>query len=394
MSTTATGGATGASTTGPSTGAGSGASPAASTATGGAATTTASTAASGAPEASPGAAPAGGAAPAATPKQEQKKKGAEAALERARERIAKTKAGGVAQPAPATTSTPTSEQAPASGASTPAAGDTTGTPAPTAGKEGTAPAAAQPDSTVSAPKDWPEAMRSRFEKLPNEARDIVLSFQKDMQRGFTHATQKISQIETQHKEAIDTAKQFRDDPKATLTALAKRAGIPIFFEAPAATGEIPEFKTPADMAKWVAEQVATQVRAEQERAAEATKAETRKRQAMDSMRAALTKAAQDHADFATHKDAVFQFLEQNALLEPEHAYRLATYDGLMTLAKEGEAAKRELATLKTTIDNERKRATVPTQGAGTGKPKADDSHLSAGQRALERAKARRAGVAR
>lgn len=372
-STTGTGGSTGPAASSGATGATGGTGPAAT------------------PAAAPAASPA--AAPAASDKAAKPaKRGAEGALERVRARKAATAAAPAATPK--TTTTPaTPEQAPAnSGASTPGAAATPATDAPTAGEDGTAKAVAQPDSTVTAPKDWPEAMRDRFAKLPNdEARAVVLSIQKDLQAGFTHATQKISQIEQQHREAIETAKQFRADPKATITALAQRAGVPVFFEPPAAAGEMPEFKDAKEMASWVAKQVADQVRTQQTEAAKQAEAEARNKQATEQVRQGLLKAQKDHPDFETHKAAVFEALAGNPMLEPEQAYRLATYDGLMKLAQDGETAKRELAKLKADVETERKKATAPVKPNGSGTAQADDTHLSPGQRALQRARSKIAG---
>lgn len=331
--------------------------------------------------ATPAAAPAAPATPAAAEAKKPGVKGAQAAFNRVKDRAAASKAAA----APKTPAAPAagSEQAPA-GTPTPAAGAAT---APAAQAAGEAAAAAAP-STVDTPKDWPEAHRARFEKLPQEGRALVLDIQKDFQRGLTIATNKLAEMSRGNQEAIETAKQFQADPKATILALAKRAGIEVFLEKPAAAGKIPEFKTTEEMAQWAADEAAKRtaetLRTEREQAA----AETAKKAADDGLRAEFQQASKDHADFATHKEKVLDILSQTPDLSVDNAYRLATYEGLKKLAQDGDAAVRELAALKATIETERKRATAPTPPAPAGKSQGDTSHLSAAQRAFSRASAR------
>lgn len=333
------------------------------------------------------------AAPAAAPPADTKPKvtGAQAAYRRAQAR----------KNAPPST---TAEQAPAGnlagGASTPATPAEAGTAAPpekpaTGAAQGDKPAAG---SIVTAPQDWPQPLRERFEKLPDqEARGMVLDIQKDLQRGFTLAMNELAQERTAHKDLFTLHEKFPSDPKTVINELAKRANLEIFFERPLPEGEVPEFKTPAEMAKWVTEQATRTFRQEQQTAEQARETKAREERAVATLREEFTAAAKDIPDFDQHRHAVVEALAKAPGLSVQQAYRVATYDQVVALAKEGQTAKSELAALKAQNELDRKKATQPPMGLNGAQSAADDKHLSPGQRAAKRAQqkiaARQAGTA-
>lgn len=346
-----------------------------------------------APAATAGSAPAAGTTPAAgastgkgtaadkAASQAPAPKGIQAAFARAQKRTADAKAK-----APSTAG---GEQAPASGASTPAAGATATTEdKPTAGAPETGKPAAQGGGTVEAPKDWPQTLRDRFNTLPDPARQTVLDIQRDFQRGFQSATEKIAQTEKRYADLITTAERYEREPKKVIADLARQAGIEIFFERPLPAGAVPEFKSPAEMAEWVTQQVAERV--EKDLTAQTAKrdAERRKGEAEQQLKAELAQAVKEHKDFDTHKAAVFDLLASTPGLRVQDAYKLATYDALRGIAGEAEKAKTELAALKQQIETEKKKLTAPVQGAAGAAPVTNNDHLSPAQRAYQRAQTR------
>ncbi len=259
-----------------------------------------------------------------------------------------------------------------------------------AGTDGAAPGAppASTPGNLDAPADWPEKQRAEFGKLPDEARQTVLGFYRDMQAGFTRATQKLAAERDSLGELVATRDAFARDPKGTLAQLAKNAGVEIFFDRPLPAGQLPEFKDAAEMARWVTEQVAQE--ATKARTAERAQSERAQamREAQDAVTRELGEAKAKFADFDTHRAAVFGVLERAPGLKVEEAYQLATYANLLKGAGQADALRREIVTLKAELEKRAKLATAPPALGLNGKSKEDLSHMSPGQRAYKRAQAR------
>lgn len=345
---------------------------------------------------SPAKAPAAGAAAGAQPaapaeataektggeKKEKAAGGAQGALRRAQARLADQKKQ--------TTSSASASPEQASGDKT--AGESTQDGAAPAGSDGKQTAGADggdkspTGSTVTAPNDWPAPYRERFEKLPNEARDIVLDFQKDFQRAFTHKTTQLAELTKGREADLTIAEEFRKSPKETLAKLAKQANVEVFFERPLPAGQIPKFETQEELLAYMEQKNQEAISkaladkdAQDREAAEADKART-------TLRAEFTQAAKDYPDFGDHKQRVVEIMQENPSLSVAHAYQLATYDGLRQLALAGEKLKAELASVKTELETLKKKATTPPPGSSSGRVKADVSELSPGQRAFAKAK--------
>lgn len=255
-----------------------------------------------------------------------------------------------------------------------------------AGADG-APAA--PASTLDAPADWPEKQRAAFSGLPEAARATVLSFYRDMQAGFTRATQKLAAERESIGELAKLRDAFEKDPKAVLADLAKAKNVELFFERPLPEGQVPDFKDAAEMAQWVADKVAREtVKArEVERGSERARQEAA--QAEADVKRELGEATGKFADFGAHREAVFGVLLRAPGLKVEEAYQLATYPALMKAAGNLEALKRENATLKAEAERRAKLASAPPQAAAAnGRAKEPLDHLSPAQRAYKRAQAR------
>lgn len=258
-----------------------------------------------------------------------------------------------------------------------------GTPA--AGAQSVADNATAAGSTVEAPSDWPIAQREQFGALPADARALTMQFYKHMQAGFTQAMQTLQGERGRLGELADLAQAFESDPRAVLERLAAQKNVQVWFERPAATEEVPDFDSPADMAQWVAERVQRETaRASEQQEQQRRQQETRT-QAEQTLQRELQAARTAHADFDTHQAGVYALLQRAPGLSVDEAYGLATLAGLRTLAQQGQAAQAELQALRAQVERDRAALTTPVIGQAATAVRNNDKHLSPAQRAVRSA---------
>lgn len=326
------------------------------------------------------------------------------AMDKAKERLAK--AGGATTPGSkeqgggqATGNGASTQQKPGSQAT---AGDQTASADPAEGGAG---------STLEAPANWPADRRETFSKLPKEARDLTLAFNKEMQAGYTQATTKLAQQTKGHEtlagtmreigmspeqavETLQLAKGFRDDPKGTLQKLAKQAKVEVFFERPLPAGEAPKFDSPQEMADWVAKQTQEQLdrNAQTRDAANTQKAAVKA--AEDDIRTQFTDLAKNNKDFEQHRAAVVDRMASMV----EHPTAQDAYDLILTLprlkaaAVQGAKDKAALAVANKELETIRKKLTgtprVSTQRGTAARKPGETRASSAMERAQKRIAAR------
>lgn len=328
---------------------------------------------------------------------------AERAARRAAERLAASKPGAApnssispvgAEGKPAGDGTP-----PVAGGPTSASGEApNGGTAPAGASEGSS---SSDGSTVNAPDDWSAEAKARFMALPNdEARQQTLDFYRDMQRDYTQAKTTLAELRKGHEElsqtldehGIDAAEakrvlslslDFNKDPRGVIQRLAAQAGVDVFFEAPLAPDQIPEFKSTADMVKWFDERMANQQRS----LAEKAEREAAERAALDRdkqvFRDSLQSLAEKYGEtFATKRVAVIERMMQPTSMED--AFLLLQLPDLRQQAEEGARAKQELAALRAQVEADRAARTAPPRGAH-GVPGSENSDLSRAERAMARA---------
>lgn len=269
-------------------------------------------------------------------------------------------------------------------------------------------AAATPGSTaaIDAPNDWPAEDRALYQKLPAEARELVLGQYKRMQGALTRANQSMAQQRAALQEMntvmerskaspqqvtglLQMSADFEQNPRAVIEQLARQKGVQVFFERAQPEGEIPEFKTQAEMAKWLddrnADRLRNQLTSEQQAA--------QQRQARESRLGELRNQfaeAQKLPDFEQHSEAVVEMLQRAPTLSVQEAYRLATADGLAKQAGEAQKLRGEVAALKAELENLRKKATQPARApvGGDAKTLEAEKNLSPAQRAFQKAQRR------
>lgn len=245
-------------------------------------------------------------------------------------------------------------------------------------------------ASPTAPRDWPDTHKERFNALDSDtAKSQVLDFYKGFQGAFTRANQELNEERARRKDLFVLDEQFVNDPKAVIQALAQRAQLPVFFEQ-ASSDEIPTFENSKELLEHIHKETEKRVTETLKRDRDSASAQTRKTQASESLRAELKQAVTDHADFDTHREAVYHKLtDAKAAISVEDAYRLVTFEALARQAADGRKARAELKTLQAKLETQAKRATMPVRGAGHGQQVIDDQHKSKGARAFERAEQRR-----
>ncbi|PKM43246.1 MAG: hypothetical protein CVV05_15480 [Gammaproteobacteria bacterium HGW-Gammaproteobacteria-1] len=270
------------------------------------------------------------------------------------------------------------------------------------------------DSTAAAPENWPKDRREAYAALPDDtSRALVMAFYKDIQAGFTKATQQVAEIVKQNdelfgalkehgadvprvKQLLNIGKMFEADPRNVITELAKEKGIEVFFERPLPEGEMPEFKDTAEMAEWMRNQAKSEAErtlkaasdAEEKRQAEREQ-ETARNSAKEALQKELDEAGKEHADFGEHKAAVFDTLARAPGLSVKEAYHLVRLPALLKLAEEGTQAKAELTKLKAQQERAAKDTTRPPSSR-RAELAPEDKNLSPAERAHKRAQARMA----
>lgn len=247
---------------------------------------------------------------------------------------------------------------------------------PEAGTSAVAPEAS-PDSTPSAPANWPIERREAFAKLPPEARSVVQAIASDLQAGYTKTTQAVAEIKQSFPVLAQAVEQsgaspervveyaragalFDRDPRAALEHLAKQAGVPVWFDAPAANqDEPPEFVDVKELTAWVEKRTEARIaqtwKAEHERLAQAQQRE----QARAFLEREMAEAAK-LPGFAERADTVRELIARsNGYLSPEQAYWFSQLDTLRSEAQQAPALRAELAKLKRAEEARKKALTAP-----------------------------------
>ena len=261
--------------------------------------------------------------------------------------------------------------------------DTTGSGANEGTSGQAAPEAADastPAESLTPPDNWPEDRRKAFSTLPAEGKSTLMSIYRDMERGLKQSFDKLSTerktlaenygLEAdQLKSLADRAKTFQKDPVAVINQLAEEAGIDVFFQNE--NEEIPEFDSQSDLVKYMRDQSRNAAR---QAAADETrhlKEQRHKEEIKLRMEQEFAQAYQKHPDLPDHREAVIKYIS-GFNLPVEMAYRLATWDGLTSLAQTGQTSRSELDKAKAELEKLQKLATMPP-----GRPDGQSNRLKA-----------------
>ena len=221
------------------------------------------------------------------------------------------------------------------------------------------------------PDNWPEERKGDFSKLPEQGQRLLLDIYKDMDSGLQ---QKFQQLATERKRIQDNfglepqqihdlaakARQYQEDPVALITSLADQAGVKVYFNQP--EQPMPEFESQEEMAKWLLErsnEKATQAVADQFRKDNAQREKAAK---SDQLKQEFLQAAQTYPDFADHREPIIQLLSTSNVTV-DQAYRLATWDNLMKMAKEGNSQNKELEKTRNELETLKKQITMPVSAS-------------------------------
>lgn len=303
-----------------------------------------------------------------------------AAFARAQEKLSPTASG--------------EEPAAPEGDSTPDADTATATDPQPAQPETTSPAP-PPVSTVTAPGHWDGELQSWFSELPDDtARGRVLEMYKGFQSAFTKGMQGLREKERALGNVAQLAERFGADPRGVLQQLAQEAGVDVWFEQPLPEGEIPQFETAAEMAKWARDEAKRAMLKELHQERAQRDEQVNEQLAQQNLQRELEQAASAYPDFLNHRENVVNALVEHPSLSVEAAYKLATYDGLMKLAQERQALQKQLTSLQAQLKTQKSAAMRPSVGLGNGSAVTTDPgkvppHELAFQRAQRRIAAAR-----
>lgn len=262
-------------------------------------------------------------------------------------------------------------------ASTPTLTDNPDTPAigehdGTSGPDPADPNASTPDDlsesqSLTPPDSWPKERRAEFDNLPAQGKSLLMAIYKDMERGLKQSFDKLATerktLQDQYgfdsdqlKQLTDRAKTFQQDPVAVISQLADEAGIDVFFKKE--NEEIPSFDSQEDLVKWIlsqSQQEARQAAANEAKSLKQQQQQTAMKQKLD---AEFAEAFRAHPDMADHQEAILKYIG-GFNLPVEMAYRLATYEGLTKLARNGQTTLAELNKTKAELEKLQKLATMP-----------------------------------
>ena len=222
------------------------------------------------------------------------------------------------------------------------------------------------------PDNWPEERKGDFAKLPEQGQHLLLDIYKDMDSGLQRKLQELATERKQFRNSFGLepqqihdlaakARQFQEDPVALITALADQKGIKLYFDQP--DQQMPEFESQEDMAKWLLErsnEKATQAVADQFRKDNAHREKAAK---SEQLKQEFLQAAQKYPDFANHREPIIQLLSTSNV-SVDQAYRLATWDNLMKMAKDGSGQSKELEKTRNELETLKKQITMPVSASG------------------------------
>ena len=224
-----------------------------------------------------------------------------------------------------------------------------------------------PEQSLTPPDNWPEDRRKEFTTLPDTGKSLLMSIYRDMEKGLKQSFEKLANDrkaieanygldETQLKDLVTRYQTYQTDPVATISQLAEEAGIEVFFNQQ--TDEIPEFESQADLVRWLQEQSRKEARQAAATEAKSLKDQRQQQEVKQRMEQEFAEAYKAHPDLPDHKEAVIKYIS-GFNLPVEMAYRLATYEGLTSLAQNGNSLKSELDKAKAELEKLQKLATMP-----------------------------------
>lgn len=223
--------------------------------------------------------------------------------------------------------------------------------------------------SLTPPDSWPEDRRQAFNKLPADGKALLMSIEKDMERGLKQSFDKLATerkalqenfgLESdQLKTLAERAKNFQTDPTAVISELAEEAGIDVYFQNPEESAPIPEFETQEQLVRWLQQQSRNEARQAAANEAKTLKQQRQQDELKTNMAREFEEAYKAHPDLADHQDAIQKYI-LGFNIPVEMAYRLSTWEGLAKLAQGGQGTQAELSKAKAELERLQKLSTMP-----------------------------------
>lgn len=221
------------------------------------------------------------------------------------------------------------------------------------------------------PDNWPEERKGDFTKLPEQGQRLLLDIYKDMDSGLQRKLQELATERKQFRNQFGLepqqihdlaakARQYQEDPVTLITALADQAGVKVYFNQP--EEPMPEFESQEEMSKYILQKTkeqATQAASEQFRQQNQQREKAAK---SEQLKEEFLQAARTYPDFANHREPIIQLLSTSNV-SVDQAYKLATWDNLMKMAKEGGSQGKELEKTRNELETLKKQITMPVSSS-------------------------------
>lgn len=247
--------------------------------------------------------------------------------------------------------------------------------------------------SLTPPDSWPKERLEQFKTLPDTAKSLTLDFYREMEKGLKQSFDKLATERKalsdqfgydadQIKSLTERATAFQTDPTAVIAQLAEEAGIDVFFKEQ--SEQIPEFDSQADLVKWLRNQSQQEARQAAVNESKTLRQQQQQAEVKQRLDAEFAEAYRAHPDLADHQEAIIKYIS-GFNLPVEMAYRLATYEGLSSLAHTGQSTLAELNKAKAELEKLQKLATMPPGRADGRSQKVRPNGLDPYEAAMKRA---------
>lgn len=247
-----------------------------------------------------------------------------------------------------------------------------------------------PDSTLKAPANWDKELVSAFDALPSsEAKQSLLKVYKNLQSGFTQGMQALADEKKAMGELAKLPERFERDPVGELQKLAQALGVGHLFQQPEEKPDFSNSDDPVgDIAKWAAEKAKQELQKETHAELSRIDYERRVESAKNDFTRQLEKASEKYSDFSEYAEPIKALFAAIDGIDPEGAYKIASYDKLKETAAQAPQLQARIAELEKELRKYRVGMTKPSS-EGSGHARADDEQfMSPAELAYKRAKAK------
>ena len=177
---------------------------------------------------------------------------------------------------------------------------------------------------------WDDKTVELFNALPSDddkrvVAEAINHATKEQQAVFTKGMQSLAEEKKHLTSLVELQTHFGSNPRGVIEQLAAAAGMEVWFEPPPQPGEVPEFTSAAELAKWTLEQAKRDLRKETQAELQNMEGKRQKEAKIADFMGRLEQASRQYPDFLEHRDAIIDALQRIQGIGPHEAYQLATF---------------------------------------------------------------------